>query len=280
MRGFLKKIGVRRFVVCIALGAILLAGVAVFGPRGMYYLERANFHSAIEQLHRFNAQQYRRQWETRGHATEDFMLEMEEDEANLADQHAQLKKGYRRAAFLFWQCPRGDLPLPYPWDKQRDSRVLEAALLAEIDISVHAGDTFPESEVSVPRIIVDKSTTIGEFEDWYKLDILPGEGLEIHVAADLQQRNTELGVPVTEFNFSSRQIVIDDLDMLHSDALTKYPDAVGFVRVSLPGYSHDGRIALVAISNAVSNHPSGRMLALALSNGVWHVAGTDYFAGE
>jgi hypothetical protein len=101
-----------------------------------------------------------------------------------------------------------------------------------------------------------------------------------HVAANLQLRNTEGAITVAEFELHSRQIVIDDLEALRGSASDKFPGAVGFVRVSLPGYAHDGRIGLVAVTDALSNHPSGRVFALVSSGGVWRVQGSDGGAGE
>ncbi len=139
---------------------------------------------------------------------------------------------------------------------------------------------FSDRKPSDMLIIVDEVTTIGEFEDWYDGTILKTDMLPIDVAADLQRRNTEGPVPVAEFQFRSRQIVIDDLDELRSDAEDKYPGGVAFVRVSLPGYSRDGKIALVGVTNALSNHPLGSIFALMFSAGEWKVAGEDSFMGE
>jgi hypothetical protein len=205
---------------------------------------------------------------------------MAEDEERLASDHAHLKIRYRQAACKFWQCPAQDLPLPYRWDKDRDRRVLEAVLVSLIEEKKASHKGSVDRLALFPRVVVDKSTAIDEFENWYKGDIIPGEGLPIDVAADLQRRNAEIAVPLAEFKFSNRQIVFDDLQMLRSAALDRYPEGVAFVRVSLPGYSRDGKIALVAVRDILAEHPTGRVLALLMTGGTWRVSGSDYLAGE
>jgi hypothetical protein len=277
MRGLLTKSALRFAVVCSGIAAILLSGMAIIFPRSTYYLGRSNYHAGQEQLHKSKA---RESEQTVDRRNPDLLSYTAEEEATLALQHAELKRRYRQAAYAFWQCAPADVPLPYPWLKERDSRVLEAALLALIDEKRRTLATSMDRVPFIPRVVVDKWTSIEEFEDWYKVEIMPGEGLPIDVAADLQRRNGEIAVPLAEFRFDSGQILVDDLEALRSDALGRYPNSAAFVRASLPGYSRDGTIGLVAIRDVLSEHPAGRVLALVMSGGRWHLAGTDYFAGE
>jgi hypothetical protein len=159
-------------------------------------------------------------------------------------------------------------------ERARDRQVLQTVLLRVLkDTTDSASASDPVSPNAA--VVVHGETTIGPFEDWFNPRVVPGAFLPRSVAADLQRRNREGPVPLAEFTLQSRQIVIDDLNQLGLDALEKYPDGQTFVRVSLPGYSEDGKIALVAVSIAFDQHGSGEVFALELSNEKWRVAGSD-----
>ena len=176
--------------------------------------------------------------------------EMLEGAGTLALFHARLREQYRWAAFRFWEPPPVDLPLPYPWDRDRDRRVLEAVLLYFVDDTKKTSDTADQNRHPPPdsTVIVDDKNTMGSFEESYDPDLLPGRDLT-HAAADLLRRNSEGPVPLAEFKFRSRQIVIDDLDRIGEGAYSKHPDGVGFVRVCFPATremakSHSSRFPL------------------------------------
>jgi hypothetical protein len=276
MRLRLKKRGVWLSVLGIGIAVMVAAGLARILPRASYYLERANYHNAMEQSHRAEAQKYKEQM-AEPSPNEDYLSFMAQEEAKTASLHASLKKQYRQAAFVFWECPSDELPLPYPWDQDRDRRVLETAL---IHVTNNKSSNRLESQPSDLTIIVHDVTTIGEFSNWFNAWIIPSEEIPINVAADLQRRNNEGPLPVAPFKFRSHQIVIDDLDAYRREERGDLPEAAAYVRVSLPGYSRDGKIAVVCVSDALGAHYSGRVLALILSGGEWRVAGADYSARE
>ncbi len=260
---------------------LVLAFGATILPRVTYYLERANFHAALERSRNAKVRGDQSEADGRSSIPDDYLSyptqEVEkvlDGEGDFASFHARLREQYRRAAYRFWERPPVDLPLPYPWDRDRDRRVLEAVVLQIIQRPTTSDTTDPDRH-SPPdsTVIVDDKNTIGSFEESYDPDLLPGR-VTTHAAADLARRNGEGPVPLAELKFRSRQIVIDDLNRLGWDAFRKYPDGVAFVRVSLPGYSRDGKIALVAVSIAFDQHGSGENFALVLSNGEWRVAGS------
>ncbi len=278
----LKKRAVRRSILCIGILAFLVFYCAKTLPRVNYYLERANYHGMMERTHESAAKEYKRSNDELGGPADDYLLYQAAAEASLVVQHSRLRQQYRRAAIFFWECPPTGLPLPYPWNRDRDRRILEVVLLRLVDGATKPDSYFRRPESRNPAIIVDRLTTIGLFEDWYAPNILPSEFLRIDVAADLQRRNSEVGVPLTDFRFQTRQIVIDNLESggSFSTFSERYPDAVGFVRVSLPGYSQDGNIAVVATTSAFTEHPSGTVYALELSGGEWRIVGEDNLRGE
>jgi hypothetical protein len=208
MRLRLKKRGVWLSVLGIGIAVMVAAGLARILPRASYYLERANYHNAMEQSHRAEAQKYKEQM-AEPSPNEDYLSFMAQEEAKTASLHASLKKQYRQAAFVFWECPSDELPLPYPWDQDRDRRVLETAFS---HVTNNKSSNRLESQPSDLTIIVHDVTTIGEFSNWFNAWIIPSEEIPINVAADLQRRNNEGPLPVAPFKFRSHQIVIDDLD--------------------------------------------------------------------
>ncbi len=129
--------------------------------------------------------------------------------------------------------------------------------------------------------LIDDKNAVGGFEDWYGPDA--GSELGLHTefaAAQLLRRNSEGPVPLALFKFRSRQIVIEDLDRSGWNPFEKHPDGRACVRISLPGYSQDGKTALVAVSIAFDQHGSGEYFALRLSNGKWQVVWSDLHIKE
>jgi hypothetical protein len=201
-----------------------------------------------------------------------------EEEEKKATEHLQLSRRYRRAACRFWSCSQHDLPLPYPWNKERDRRVLEAVLLGMRERLLSAPKANAENDHRGRAIHVDEATSIEMFENWYHAGALQPEGLPIDVAADLQRRNAEGEVALAELGLQSPGVVVRDLDEPQSDL--DPVTALGWIYVSLPGYSRDGRLALVAVRNAFAQHPSGRVYALRLDNHGWRIAGVSTIHGE
>ena len=58
-----------------------------------------------------------------------------EDTADLKkeeDRHAELHQLYEQLASHPWEHPPADLPMPFPWDRNRDREVIEAAYQASL----------------------------------------------------------------------------------------------------------------------------------------------------
>jgi hypothetical protein len=274
----------RRSVRLTVLGGgvglfVFVCGTAIL-PRGMYYLQRANYQGTLQKAHLSRIPEYQRRLADPERSDDDDWLYLIEDNARLASRHSRLRKLYRRAAFALWESPSDELPLPYPWNQDRDRRVLEAVLLRTTDGATSADASHGDRKHATASIVVNKVITIGRFESWYRDEILEPLGLSIDLAEDLQLRNREGSIPLTEFEFQSKRIVIDDLDRKGREAEARYPDAARFVHVSLPGYSRDGKAALVAVSDSLSEHFSGAVYILTLLNGEWHIALEDRSHGE
>ncbi len=266
-------------LTCGGVGTLVLVLATTVLPRVCYYLQRARFHAQIEMTHLSKVREVEMKLTDGGPVNKDLLSSLAEEEGQLASHHARLREKYRRVAFRCWERPPTDLPLPYPWDREQDRRVLETVLLRVIHDTT-SSQTEDDRRPLNPMVVVDDTTTIGPFEDWYDPHVVPGTVLPIQAASDLQRRNTEGPVSLSEIKPRNPQIVVDDLHRLGLNALEKYPDAVTFVKVSLPGYSADGQTALVAVSIAFDQHGSGEVFALVRSNGQWQVAGSDLHVRE
>lgn len=275
-----KMLSRRVALSCTAIAALLLVLGTATIPKVSYYMNRARYHDGRARLHRSASEEYRRDLPENNvgpFRLGDGTPSMAEEEEREASRHARLGHEYRRAAFQFWRCPSQSLPLPYPWDRERDRQVLEATLLHRVEhvlSRLEPGD--PDRTAS--RIYVDQLTAPSEmFQDWYDDDILP-ELLPIEVAADLQHRNDEGEIPLAEFRLNNPRIAIRDLEPLHH---SDHPsDSLGFVYVSIPGFSNDGKIALVTVTNAFSEHSYGEIYALKIVDNQWRVAGVRFIMTE
>jgi hypothetical protein len=270
----------------LVLGACvtLLVGVCRLVPRANYYLSRARYHAQLEQARRSAVEESRRELariacDKLDSAALSILSGNEEYEGYLALRHAKQRQQYRRAAYCFWEGAPADLPLPYPWDRERDRRVMETALFYDLnERNALFGDA--RRGPFVGKIVVDRLTSVEIAEDLLLVEVVSSLGFLSDLAQAFDRRNAEGPIPLEEFRFRDARMIIDQLDRLRQDALDKYPDGVGFVQVSLPGYSRDGKHALVAITGVLSNHHSGVVFALDRSSGEWRVSGSYNVVSE
>jgi hypothetical protein len=276
------KRSVRLVILCTGIGAVVLVCAIAVVPKTSYYLQRARSHEASEQMHESKAREYWREIQGPDYSAlsaNRAFSDLAEQEDKAASRHARLRQDYRRAAFQFWSCQSDSLPLPYPWDLDRDRQVMEAVFAHIIEDASRRRTTNGDPSIPAPLVLfLGQFTSIEMFEDWYVEDILQPEGLPIEVAADLQRRNAEGEVPLAEIRLRTRQVAVRDLEELRR--INDPDDALAWIRVSLPGYSHDGKIALVAVTNAFTDHPSGEVYALRLSGHEWRVVGTYAISRE
>jgi hypothetical protein len=257
---------------------LLCAAEMTISPRARHYLERADYHAELEAHHRARATGVEREGRKGGPVTGlGGWLGEYEEESRLANHHGLLEGQYRRAAYVFWEQPPAGLPLPYPWNRDRDRRVYEALAKCLIDDAMNPENPRDECPAN-PVVVMDRVTTDGFLESWGEEDlsdlILPRR----HV--DAFRRNDEGPIPLAEIGVFSSRVVIDDLDKLSFDVMNKHQSGVAFIRVSLPGYTRDGNTAVVAVSIAFDQHGSGEMFVLASSNGQWRVVDRELVLKE
>jgi hypothetical protein len=273
----------RRALKYALAGATLLGCGISMAPRTIHYIQRANFQRAAEQRHASTAREYR-QNAAEGYASARPIdrslagteLSAADDEEKTAAHHAQLRLGYQRAAVRFWTCPPRDLPLPYPWDKRRDREVLRTVLLLIRERTIETIGSNDSRGRRDQAIYAHRTTSIGLFENWNVPEFLESNGFPIEVAAHLQRRNAEGEIPLAELELQSPEIVVCDVDEEGRD-----PSAgVGSVLISLPGYSSDGRLALVGVTKPYAQHGAGTLFAVRLENHKWRIADTYAIHGE
>jgi hypothetical protein len=192
---------------------------------------------------------------------EEFVLHESED-------HAALRRTYERLASHPWERPPADLPIPFPWDRNRDREVIEAALEDLMD--PRNPENAITSSVNGPigsEIVLNELT-------WRWSVFLPREprweGLDGTVVdeafSDLLRRNGGGAFPLSELALRGRwPIQYDDLNRLYIAAVDHeepfwdyfhrcHPNARGCLWAILPGYSKDGRTAVVGFA---APHPHG-----------------------
>ena len=123
----MSRIREQRVIAAVVMLTALSGGAIALVPPTVYYLQRAQYHSGMERVHAARAEELRRKL-TQGPGN-DFLEFVEREESQIAAEHAYLSGLYRRAALDDCQTLPPKLPLPYPWDRQRDREVLEAVLL-------------------------------------------------------------------------------------------------------------------------------------------------------
>jgi len=261
----------RRRNLLIALGvlSLLMPGVVWLAPRTIYYLKRADYHARMEAFHRAKREEIRLR--LLQDPRDEILEDREADEAEIASDHARLKRQYRRAAFFFWHRVPRDLPLPYPWNQERDRKVLEAALLQELDES-YTDNRQRDHEPPLELVVVDQCASLEPEDVWGVGELLSEQGFPTEMVGDLERRNRQACESLAELQLDRRRIVVDDLRELHSDAIAKYPDAEAFGKVTLPGYSRDRKLALVLVQDFLNPHgSSGAVCVLVNSGARWRV---------
>ncbi len=259
----------------------LCGGALALTPPAVYYLQRAQYHSVMERVHAARAEELRRKLaQDPGNEWLEFV---EHQESQIATDHAYVSGLYRRAALEDYQTLSPELPLPYPWDRQRDREVLEAVFLKEL------GDPSAENAQAgnprIERIVVHDSASSSPFaEEWAIDEVAAEHGFPGGLEADLMRRNRKAGESLAELNLHHDRIIVADLSPIdtYTDAVQKYPSAEIFVRVGLPGYSRDGRHAVVALSRYVllGPHPSEAIFGLSKTGSRWRVVWTERLVRE
>ena len=92
------------------------------------------------------------------------------------------------------------------------------------------------------------------------------------MVADLKRRNRKACESVADLRLDRQRIVVDNLQELHTDAIAKYPEAEAFGKATLPGYSSDGKLALVLVQDFLNPHGSSGAVCVLLNSGArWRV---------
>ena len=89
----------------------------------------------------------------------ELLEDQQQEQVVLASDHARLERQYRRVAFFFWQNVPRDLPLPYRWNQERDRKVLEAALLQELD-DAYTGNRQRDHGPPLKLVVVDRCASL------------------------------------------------------------------------------------------------------------------------
>jgi hypothetical protein len=170
--------------------------------------------------------------------------------------------------------------------QDRDREVLEASIDFLMDVK--------NKEDKDRTLIVVDSTTTGNKDPLFETAlIVAGEAKGLYrreVGAAWSQRNSGPPVPTAAFRFRDRRIVIDDLDALAERSgggdsfavafLEKHPKARCWVAETLPGYSRDGRTAVVLFRIGPHPHGAAWLYQLALFQERWNVAWRRYIDFE
>jgi hypothetical protein len=201
-----------------------------------------------------------------------------------SEEHAALRRTYERLASHPWERPPADLPMPFPWDRDRDCRVIEAALEDVLDprnpenAIVYEANGGPDSE-----IVLNELTFVPWESESQESPPQGAEKLaEKEADSDLARRNGGGKFPLRELGLAGRRpIRYDDLVRLDDEALEKregfydafherYPRACGWLDVSPPGYSRDGKTAIVVFTR-ISEHATFWTCTLHRSPTGWQV---------
>jgi hypothetical protein len=206
--------------------------------------------------------------------------------------HAELRRRYERLAAHPWETPPADLPMPFPWDRDRDRQVIEAALDELVDPrNPENAISYPANSVARSEVVLGEMTYPDGFADCESSGQGTGRGVEDETRSDLARRNGGGGLPLKELGPGWRRpIRLDDLERLYERGIEAgepfwdyfhrcHPNACGWLEVSLPGYSRDGRTAIVRFARP-SYH--GEFWTYALNKNVtgWKVSRREHEMGE
>jgi hypothetical protein len=268
----------------LLLAVAILAGLtwaALTAPRVIHYREQAENQGRQEASHRREIQRLRTVGRTELGADESV-----KEEAERALHHARLKDQYRWLATHPWAEPAPDLPLPYPWDRERDRLVLEAALadLMNPENPDNAIDFRFPGGAPCPEIVVGETTYP------YLTDSRSNEASAAW--NDLLRRNSGGAVLIAGIGLGgNRRVRYDDPDRLVEASVDaemsfrdyfqkRYPLASGYVWVTLPGYSRDGRKATVFLTGGFSEHGESWAYEMDRTDTGWEVRDRGHHRGE
>jgi len=95
------------------------------------------------------------------------------------------------------------------------------------------------------------------------------------IGADLRRRNPKEPISLSAFNPKNPNIIVEDLSDIDGkdDAAfeKKHPDARGYVEAWMPGYSEDGRTAVVRVLFGPTPHAATATYMLVKQDGRWKV---------
>ncbi len=199
----------QRVIAALVVLTALCGGALALTPPAVYYLQRAQYHAVMERVHAARAEELRRRLAQ--DPGKDYLEFVEHQESQIAADHAYLSSLYRRAALDDYQTLPLELPLPYPWDRQRDREVLEAVLFKML------GDPSPENDRAgnprIERIVVHDSGSNSPFaeQEWAIDKVAAKHGFPAGLEADLMRRNRKAGESLAELNLRHDRIIVADL---------------------------------------------------------------------
>jgi hypothetical protein len=255
-------------LVGLLLGCALLCAAVFVVPRSLHLLERAAYHTGKARAYSDEAIQLRALIASDpGFAYLDFKLESATQNISL---HNELAGLYRRSAFVPWRSRSDQLPLPFPWDRARDRLVLRGAL------GDWLGPRMPRarnggSEDSVQWVVFDSTASLDPFEEWDLPEALASAGFPPELFHDLQRRNPSAGEDIAALGEFESGVKFADLRRQQEKIRQVYPEAAAFAETTLPGYSADGRLAVVAFCSVLEAHAPCVAMVLARQGGRWRV---------
>jgi hypothetical protein len=191
---------------------------------------------------------------------------------------AAVAMGYERTQ-AWWRSLR---------ERARDYEILEAALEDIIDPENPEYDVSARSEIQGKVLVLDSKSFTSMRDIYLPQDDLnehviqkDGQSVPEEIGADLRRRNSGESASFSDFKPRDRRILVRDLDEEVGDLSefrareafwTKYPDPIGYVRAYLPGYSRDGKTAVVVMDDGPSYlHPRAWTFFLERLGGRWKV---------
>lgn len=280
MRLLRLRLTVRWLLLMVAISAGFTWAV-MMGQRVFHYEAQAEIQARLEATHRREAQRLRTV--DKGGLGAQEAMEMETEQA---DHHGHLKAQYRRLASRPWENAPADLPLPYPWNRDRDRDVLETALADLFDPKnpENAIDFRTPDGRPCPELVLAETT--------YRWSSNPALDEADDACNDLRRRNSGGPVLIAQLGLGrTRKIRYDDPERLYEASVNaelglreyfqkNYPRACGYAWVALPGYSRDGRKAVVFFKGGFSGHATAWTYRLERTDRGWEVRHRDYHLGE
>jgi hypothetical protein len=216
----------------------------------------------------------------------------ESSEPQESERHADLQRRYERLAIHPWESPPADLPMPFPWNRDRDRQVIEAALDHLLDPrNPENAIAYPANSGSGLEVVLGQMSYSDHYQGCRSNGEEKGRSAEDEARSDLARRNSGGGLPLDELGTGWRRpIRLDNLERLYEKGVDageslwdyfhqRHPSACGWLEVSLPGYSHDGQTAMVRFARP-SYH--GEFWTYVLNKGEpgWEVRKRDHEIGE